>query len=66
MVTGQKVPCLRNNENTEKSEEDAKARGIVWTRVYFDYIWAFLMRAPPSTDISVLLLNQPNGLNVKT
>ena len=42
------------------SFEDARARGIVWTRVYFDYIWAFLMRAPLSTDVPVLLLNQPN------
>ena len=42
------------------SFEEARARGIVWTRVYFHYIWVFLMRAPLSTDVPVLLLNQPN------
>ena len=26
-------------------------------RVYFDYIWAFFMRAPLPTDVPVLLLN---------
>ena len=41
------------------SIDDATACGIVWTRVYFDYIWAFLMHAPLSTDVPVLLLNQP-------
>ena len=34
-------------------------RGIVWTLVYF--LWVFLMRAPLSTDVPVdLLLNQPS------
>ena len=28
-------------------------------RVYFDNIWAFLMHASLSTDVPVLLLNQP-------
>ena len=27
------------NNRTETSFEDARARGIVCTRVYFDYIW---------------------------
>ena len=40
---------------------DVRARGIAWTRVYFDYIWAFLMHAPLSTDVPVLLLNQPKS-----
>ena len=43
------------------SFEDTRAHGIVWTRVYFNYIWAFLMCAPLSTDVPVLLLNQPNS-----
>ena len=42
------------------SFEDARCRGIVWARVFFDYIWAFLIHAPLSTDVPVLLLNQPS------
>ena len=34
-------------------------RRIVWMQVYFDNIWAFLMRSPLSTAVPVLFLNQP-------
>ena len=44
------------------SFKDVRERSIVWTRVYLDYIWALLMHASLSTDIPILLLNQPNKL----
>ena len=53
------------NNRTGTSFEDARAHGIVWTPFYFDYIWVFLMRAPLSNDVPVLLLNQPN-INFET
>jgi len=44
---------------TETSDDDGSARGIVWILFLFDHIWVSVLRAPSSTDVSVLLLNKP-------
>ena len=42
------------------SSEDARAGRIVWTQVYFNYLTGILdAQLLLSTDVPVLLLNQP-------
>ena len=47
------------------SFEDGRARRIVCTQVYFDYLMGILDARPFSTDVPVLLLNQPSRLFVE-
>ena len=42
------------------SNDDCRACGITWILFEFDHIWVFVLRAPSSSDVPVLLLNQPN------
>ena len=61
------------SNRTGTSVDDGKAGGKDWTRLPVPYLppalchWSsqlFNLRAPSSTDISVLLLNQPNNVGV--
>ena len=44
------------------SDDDGRARRIVWVLFYFDHIWIFQLHVPSQCDVPVLLLNQPNKL----
>ena len=40
------------------SDDDWRARRKAWVLFLFDQIWVFVLRAPSSSDVPVLLLNQ--------
>ena len=48
------------------SDDDGRTRGIVQIVLYFDHVWVFLLCAPSSNDVSVLLLNQNTMIMKRT
>ena len=50
----------RFSNRTGTSDDDGGAHGMVWIVFLFDRIWIFVVRAPSSSEVPVLLLNQPN------
>ena len=50
---------VRFSNRTGTSDDDCRARGITWILVWFDHIWVFVLHTPSSSDVPVLLLNQP-------
>ena len=41
------------------SDDDVGACRIVWILFQFDHIWVFALRAPSSSEVPDVLLNQP-------
>ena len=44
------------------SDDDLRAHGIVWILFEFDIIWVFVLYAASSSEVPVVLQNQPSVL----